>query len=131
MIRRTLLYPFVAIALVVPAAILLGKDPEPTQDAAKEMLEAAREGYALQVQARQAGESRGPGHQWSERILKAERLLATTADERREAAKRHLERMKNLLEVETKLYESQEVGRLAVVEAQFHVAEAKQLLAEN
>jgi hypothetical protein len=131
MIRRKLLYPLVAIAIAVPAAVLVGKDPEQAPAAAKEMLEVAREGYALQLESLHTGQARDPDHAWSERILKAELLVTKTGDQRREATQRHLERTKQILEVETKRYESGVVVKLAVLEAQYRVAEAKQLLADN
>lgn len=129
---RKLLCSLVAFAFVVPAAVLIGQEAkkEAATSPAREMLETAREAYMLQLQMRRAGEIRDVGHEWSERLLEAELLVAKTADERRSAIQQHLERTIEMLELQKRLAESLEVSKLEVLEWQYRVAAAKQMYAE-
>jgi hypothetical protein len=129
MTSRKLLYSLVALAFIAPAALLIGQDQK-KDDPAQEMLETAREAYKIQFEMRRRGEIGPAVDAWSDRLLEAELLVAKSADERRAAIKQHIERTAEMLELHKRLVEALEGSKLDVLEWQYRLAAAKQMLAD-
>ena len=130
MVNRKLFYALVAGAVIAPAAALVAQNAEMkgTDDSAKEMLEVAKEAYELQMKMRER-ELTHASPVWSDRLLESELLVAKSADERRAARRRYLERAMEMLEVQKARHEIGAVTTLEVLDWQYRVAKAKHALA--
>ena len=131
MTNRKLLCSLVAFGIITPAALLVSQDAkkEVAATPAQAMLETAREAYNLQLEMRKRGEMGHVAHDWSERLVEAELLVAKTADQRRTAINEHIERTVEMLEIQKQLRTVLEASTLDVLEWEYRLAAAKQKLA--